>query len=180
MIKVEANVGVKQTGLKTVQVCAAAFLLSMVFAQVPPGVGVVVDFPQVGALSISHSTVSFDLSGANYPPATFPGYYYPVAPDQPMSISVTSNQSNWVLTGEFTGLLNVEENVILPPHQLQYSIDGSEWYSFASSGVTLAVAPATTSVNAPQSYTLELRLMVTGNEVPGRYEGTLTFSLVSQ
>lgn len=160
----------------------AVVIATFALGQQLPGVGVSVEFPEVGSLTISASEVRFDLSGADYPPKEFPAYYAPVAPAEPMTITVVSNGSGWRLMAAFPGLFNSEANVRLDAQQLEYSIDGSTWFPFQAGGVNLDVAPSSgpASLAAPQVHVLQLRLVVTGNEVPGKYEGTLTFSLVSQ
>ncbi len=168
-------------------ICASiAFTLLLVggkgFAQEPGGVGISVEFPSIGSLLISAEEVTFDLSGQNYPPAEFPATYLPVEPSEPITITVTSNTSSWRLSAEFTGLVNVEENLQLPASQLEYSIDGSVWLPFSTQPVYLTLDPPlpTDVIAAPRVHTLELRLVVIGNEAPGKYEGTLTFSLTTQ
>lgn len=160
----------------------ALLLCTATRAQQPAGVGIAVEFPQVGSLSISHAEVTFDLSASTFPPREFPGYYLPISPSEPMTFSVTSNASNWMVTAEFTGLFNVDENTMLAPDQLQYRIDGSDWFALGASAVTLAMGSASSHGPSatPQQHTLELRLVVWGTEAPGSYEGTLTFTLVTQ
>lgn len=170
---------------KKLRVWIVALLLSVVVsakAQQPAGVGISVEFPAVGALSVSSAEVRFDLSGSDYPPAQFPAYYYPVQPEVPIHLTIAANTTNWNLTAEFTGLLNEAENLLLGAQQLEYSVDGSAWFPLSVQPVSLVLAPraATDALAAPQQHTLQLRLLITGNEMPGDYQGTLTFSLIAQ
>lgn len=167
------------------RVWLVALLLSVAVAaqaQQPAGVGISVEFPAVGALSVSAAEVRFDLSGPDYPPTQFPAYYYPVQPEDHIQLTIAANTTNWTLTAEFTGLLNEAENLLLGAQQLEYSVDGSAWFPLSVQPVSLVLAPrATTDVLvAPQLHTLQLRLLITGNELPGDYQGTLTFSLLAQ
>lgn len=153
-----------------------------VAGQGPAGVGVSVEFPEVGTLSVSATEVSFDLSGPDYPPAAFNAYYDPAEPDGPIELTVAANSSAWKLMASFTGFSDPQTNAVLGPEQLQYSIESSDWFSFETGSVVLDVpAPAAAdTLAAPRTYSLKLRLVVTGDEIPGKYEGKLTFSLVSQ
>ena len=145
-------------------------------------IGIGVEIPQNATMTISHSEVVFDLSSVGYPPPSFPAYYYPTRPDpqsEPMSFSVFTNIASWTADVTYWGLLNEQDNVILPADRLEYSTDGgATWYAFSLGGNTIVQSLSGTTEIAKYPFALRLRLV--GDEVPGVYTGVLAFSLVTQ
>lgn len=148
------------------------------------GLGVTADFPGVGSLRVDPVEIHFDLSDELYPPPEFPSYYSPrhenLDWDGVIHLDVNANLGSWLVTAEFHGLVNEQDNVLLPASQLQYRVDESEqWESFVLGNTTLLMGVPGQLDAATESHTLQLRLEVTGQETPGSYTGTLLFTLSS-
>lgn len=144
-------------------------------------VGVGVSIPEASSLTISHASVTFDLSVGTYPPSEFPAYYAPTLSEpvsDQMSITVFTNLDNWTVEVSFTGLYNETDNVILPASQLEYSLNGGlNWHQFSQGSNTIIVGSGPTVTYDTRSF--EVRFRVDGSETPGVYLGTLTYTLVS-
>lgn len=160
----------------------ASTLALLLAANAHTQVGVGVEIPESGTMTVSHSTVLFDLASDGYPPASFPAYYLPTDPDPQsdhMSFSVFSNLGNWTVDVVFPGLYNELDNVILAPDRLEYSTDeGTTWHAFSLGANTLVqnLDGSASAVTVP----FMIRLRLVGDEAPGSYSGVLTFSLVTQ
>ncbi|HEX7039729.1 MAG TPA: hypothetical protein VF202_06440 [Trueperaceae bacterium] len=165
---------------RTVRRALASLALVVAASTASAQVSVGATIPEAASLTISHDQVVFDLSQAVYPPARFPAYYLPTDPDpatDPMSFTVFTNVSGWTIVVTFSGLYNEQENVILPADQLEYSLDGVTWHAFAPGSNRIVVGRGPTAVQ--ETYRFAVRLRIDGTEPPGRYVGSLTFSLNS-
>lgn len=132
-------------------------------------------------LTISTNVVRFDLTEQGYPPPKFPAYYLPVTPDPavpPMWISVFTDLPAWTINADFDQLYDVDTNNGLSVSQMEYSTDvGVNWFPFTAGVTTLIQGIAATT--STETYPLSLRLKLNGDELPGRYEGSLVLSLSS-
>lgn len=162
---------------------AAALLASFVQSQ-GIGLGVTADFPGVGSLRVDPVEIHFELNEEQYPPPEFPWYYSPRHEnpdwDGVIHLDVNANLGSWLVTAEFHGLVNEQENLLLPASQLQYRVDeAGQWESFELGSTTLLIGVPGQFDAATESHEVQLRLEVTGRETPGSYTGTLLFTLAS-
>ena len=156
--------------MKKVFLAAALLFCSLAWAQLP----LQVEFPTGSSLELSSRDVVFDLRKTGFPPRELPAYYYPVEPADGLSLRLFSNlEGGWVLTAGLEPLAGRKGNW-LPPERVEVRLDGGPWLPL-SSGVVLMVGSGPTG--GYQKHTIEFRLQVRGDELPGSYQGVLVFSL---
>ncbi|WP_457629867.1 hypothetical protein [Oceanithermus sp.] len=148
----------------------AAFLFSLAWAQLP----LQVEFPTGSSLQLSSRELSFDLSKSGFPPRELPAYYYPQAAGGGTELRLFSNLAGgWALTAGLEPLAGPGGNW-LPPDRVEVRIDGGPWLPL-STAVVLLVGSGPTG--GYQEHLVEFRLRVSGDELPGSYQGVLVFSL---
>jgi len=151
-------------------VFAGAVLISLAAAQVP----LQVEFPSGSSLQLSSQEVVFDLSKSGFPPRDLPAYYRPQEPEGALELRLFSNiEGGWLLTAKMDPLAR-PDGEWLPPERLELRCDGGPWLPLSSAVVLLTGSGAT---GGYQAHTIELRLKVLGDELPGSYQGVLVFSL---
>ncbi len=151
-------------------VIAGTLLVSLVAAQMP----LQVEFPSGSSLQISSQEVAFDLSRSGFPPRDLPAYYRPQEPEGSLELRLFSNiEGGWSLAARMDPLAR-SDGEWLPPGRLEVRCDGGPWLPLSSAVVLLTGSGVT---GGYQAHTIELRLKVLGDELPGSYQGVLVFSL---
>ncbi len=146
------------------------FLLGFALAQVPIGV----NLPEGSALSLSAEEVFFNLAQAPFPPPSFPYAYSPTNPGGPLTLSLFSNvEGGWALEVLAEPLV-AEGGRLLSPSQLEVRVDGGPWVPLGPRVVLLTGSGPTAGY---RRHLLEFRLVLTGQEAPGVYRGSLVFTL---
>lgn len=149
---------------------AMILVSSWALAQVPIGV----NLPEGTSLSLSTEEVVFDLTQSAYPPPSFPFAYAPSVPQSPVTLRLFTNlEGGFALEVEATPLL-AEGGAQIPAGQVEYRLNGGPWIPLGPKVVLLTGTGPTAGY---QSYVLEFRLVLTGQEVPGVYRGSLLFTL---
>ncbi|WP_240307566.1 hypothetical protein [Thermus caldifontis] len=149
---------------------AMMLVLSWALAQVPIGV----NLPEGTSLSLSAEEVVFDLTQSPYPPPSFPFAYAPSSPQGPVTLRLFTNlEGGFALEVEASPLLS-EGGAQIPASQVEYRLNGGPWIPLGPKVVLLTGTGPTAGY---QSYVLEFRLVLTGQEVPGVYRGSLLFTL---
>ncbi|GLV46967.1 hypothetical protein TJA_01430 [Thermus sp. LT1-2-5] len=149
---------------------ALALVLGFAWAQVPIGV----NLPEGSSLSLSAEEVVFDLTQAPYPPPQFPYAYPPTRPSGALSLRLFTNlEGGFALEVEATPLLS-ETGAEIPAAQVEYRLNGGPWIPLGPKVILLTGTGPTAGY---QTYALEFRLVLTGQEVPGTYRGSLLFTL---
>ncbi|MFN4072382.1 MAG: hypothetical protein ACK4G4_03025 [Thermus sp.] len=145
-------------------------LLALALAQVPIGV----NLPEGTSLSLSAEEVVFDLTQSPFPPPSFPYAYAPTAPPGPLTLRLFTNlEGGFAVEVEATPLL-AEGGAQIPSSQVEYRLNGGPWIPLGPKIILLTGSGPTAGY---QSYVLEFRLVLTGQEVPGVYRGSLLFTL---
>lgn len=145
-------------------------VLGMALAQVPIGV----NLPEGTSLSLNAEEVVFDLTQRNYPPPSFPFAYSPTSPSGPLTLRLFTNlEGGFAVEVEASPLL-AEGGAEIPASQVEYRLNGGPWIPLGPKVVLLTGSGPTAGY---QSYVLEFRLVLTGQEVPGVYRGSLLFTL---
>ncbi|MCK4524202.1 hypothetical protein KAU15_04675, partial [candidate division WOR-3 bacterium] len=153
---------------------------------------VTVRIPTRVGINLSGGNVTFDLGdvAVTYPPALFPGYYFPTAPAATpfVPLSVFCNvTAGWTLTV----IASADFDATLPVTQLYYanageaiSADGGAvggtWAAF-STAVSGAVANDVARTTGWDPYNQDYQLQITGNEAvidPG-VAVTITYTITS-
>jgi len=156
--------------MRKIFLVGAVALLSLAWAQLP----LQVEFPTGSSLQLSSREVVFDLSKSGFPPRDLPAYYYPVKPEEGLSLRLFSNLTGgWALAASLEPLADRNGNW-LPPDRVEVRLDGGPWLPL-STAVVLMVGSGPTS--GYQEHAIEFRLQVKGDELPGSYQGVLVFSL---
>lgn len=135
-------------------------------------------------INLSGTDVTFDLTGANYPPDTLPGYYLPTAPGATpfVPLSVFCNTSvGWLLevsaSGPFDATLPVSQLYYAPAGEVittDGDVPGGSWVGFSTTDATVATAAAKT--NGWQALNQDYMLQITGNEDAAMGTATVTIT----
>ncbi|GAB5601516.1 hypothetical protein FJNA_00400 [Thermus sp. FJN-A] len=139
-------------------------------AQVPIGV----NLPEGSALTLSAEEVVFDLARTGYPPPTFPFAYAPTAPSGPLTLSVFSNLEGGWTVEVLAEPLVADGGKLLSPSQLEVRVNGGPWTPLGPRTVLLTGSGPS---GGYQRHLVEVRLILTGQEAPGVYRGSLVFAL---
>ncbi|MDM7325329.1 MAG: hypothetical protein P3W93_010215 [Thermus sp.] len=149
---------------------AILLTFSWALAQVPIGV----NLPEGTSLSLSAEEVVFDLTQSTFPPPSFPYAYPPSAPQGPLTLRLFTNLGGgFAVEVEATPLL-AEGGAQISPGQVEYRLNGGPWIPLGPKVVLLTGSGPTSGY---QSHVLEFRLVLTGQEAPGIYRGSLLFTL---
>ncbi|WP_243030432.1 hypothetical protein [Thermus altitudinis] len=149
---------------------AILLAFSWALAQVPIGV----NLPEGTSLSLSTEEVVFDLTQSHFPPPNFPYAYLPSSPQGPLTLRLFTNlEGGFAVEVEATPLL-AEGGAQIPAGQVEYRLNGGPWIPLGPKVVLLTGSGPTAGY---QSYVLEFRLVLTGQEAPGVYRGSLLFTL---
>ena len=142
----------------------------LALAQVPVGV----NLPEGSALTLSAEEVVFDLAQGAYPPPSFPYAYAPTSPRGPLTLSVFSNlEGGWAVEVLAEPLI-AEGGKLLSPSPLEVRVDGGPWMPLGPRTVLLTGSGPS---GGYRRHLLEFRLVLTGQEAPGLYRGSLVFTL---
>lgn len=153
---------------------------------------VTVRIPSRVGIDLSGGNLTFDLSDATavYPPASFPGYYFPVpavaSPHVPLSV-FCNVPAGWSLTvlasGDFDATLPIGQ-LFYAPETEAITADGTgapagNWTAFTTAAVEVATDNARTT--GWDAYNQDYELQITGNEAaidPGATV-TITYTITS-
>jgi len=155
---------------KTVFLIIVFGFFTLAWAQLP----LQVEFPAGSSLQLSNKNIIFNLEKNGFPPRELPAYYYPVEPAEGLELRLFSNlEGSWTLSAGLEPLLGDNEKWLLP-ERIEVRMDGGPWLPLSSSVVLLAGSGPT---GGYQIHTVEFRLRIEGDELPGSYQGVLIFSL---
>lgn len=171
-----------------------AFALGQIAGNSPVNntLDVTVRIPSRVGIDLSGGNLTFDLSDATavYPPASFPGYYFPVpavaSPHVPLSV-FCNVAAGWDLTvlasGDFDATLPIGQLFYAPAGE-GITADGTaapagNWTAFTTAAVQVATDNARTT--GWDAYNQDYELQITGNEAaidPG-VTVTITYTITS-
>ena len=137
-------------------------------------------------VTFDFSNITANPSNSPYPPDVFPAWYLPTSPSASPYESLTvwtNNPSGWTLTTKGSG----DFATTLPLSDLYYAPDGEpktadgsataggNWVAFSSTDQT--VASSATKTSGWEEYNQDYEIMLDGDEEPGTYTVTITYTI---
>lgn len=171
-----------------------AFALGTVTGTSPTSnaLDVSVRIPERVGIKLAGDNLLFDLGDASvtYPPASFPGYYFPTGgvtatPYVPLEV-FCNNPAGWTLTviagGDFDASLPVTQLFYAPDGEAKTadgSAVGGNWTAFST--VSATVTSSATKTNGWENHDQDYQLQITGNEdvIDPASTVTITYTITS-